>query len=120
MWRGCLSSHQAVCLYLTYPITGLFSIVSSNAQVERKAVEDLLGSVEDGRYKKQKYLMRRCGLRHLFYLCEGDFEHAQFFAGDADRAERKRQTIRNALLTTELRDGFQVTRVDKAGPREEG
>lgn len=82
--------------------------VRENAQVERKAVEDLLCSVEDGRYKKQKYLMRRCGLRHLFYLCEGDFEHAQFFAGDADRADRKRQTIRNALLTTELRDGFQV------------
>lgn len=65
-------------------------------------------SVEDGRYKKQKYTLQRCGLRHLYYLCEGDFEHTQFFAGDPVKAEVKRKLIRSALITTELHDGFQV------------
>ena len=42
-----------------------------DAVVERKSVADLLGSVKGGRYEKQKYLLRRCGLRRLIYLIEG-------------------------------------------------
>lgn len=42
-----------------------------DAIVERKSVADLLGSVKGGRYEKQKYLLRRCGLRRLIYLIEG-------------------------------------------------
>ena len=42
-----------------------------DAIVERKSVADLLASVKGGRYEKQKYLLRRCGLRRLIYLIEG-------------------------------------------------
>ncbi|XP_073360887.1 crossover junction endonuclease MUS81 [Aegilops tauschii subsp. strangulata] len=40
--------------------------------VERKNVEDLLGSIKDNRYKDQKLRLKKCGLRKLIYLVEGD------------------------------------------------
>ena len=39
--------------------------------VERKSVHDLVGSIKQGRYEKQKYVLRRCGLRRVMYLVEG-------------------------------------------------
>lgn len=41
--------------------------------VERKSVNDLVKSIKDhGRYEKQKYALRRCGLRRIMYLIEGN------------------------------------------------
>lgn len=40
--------------------------------VERKAVKDLVGSIKNGRYERQKYVMQRCGLRRVMYLVEGN------------------------------------------------
>ena len=41
--------------------------------VERKSVNDLVKSIKDsGRYEKQKYALRRCGLRRVMYLLEGN------------------------------------------------
>lgn len=45
--------------------------------LERKSVEDLYGSIKTIRYESQKYGMRRCGLRHLMYLVEGDPNNLQ-------------------------------------------
>ena len=42
--------------------------------VERKRVDDLVASIKSGRYEKQKYLLRRSGLRRLMYLVEGDID----------------------------------------------
>lgn len=41
--------------------------------VERKSVADLVQSIKGGagRYDKQKYFLRRCGLRRIMYLIEG-------------------------------------------------
>eukprot|EP00976_Prorocentrum_cordatum_P011731 236484-Prorocentrum_minimum.AAC.1 len=81
--------------------------------VERKSLDDLLGSIADGRYRKQKYVARRSGVRNLIrvrnlvYLCEGQPEAAAFVAASND-ADRK--SIRSALLTTEVR-GFAVVRI---------
>ncbi|KAF6988117.1 hypothetical protein CFC21_005697 [Triticum aestivum] len=40
--------------------------------VERKNVDDFLGSIKDNRYKDQKLRLKKCGLRKLIYLVEGD------------------------------------------------
>ena len=40
--------------------------------VERKTVKDLVGSIKNGRYERQKYVLQRCGLRHVMYLIEGN------------------------------------------------
>ena len=39
--------------------------------VERKSVSDLVSSIKGGRYERQKYALRRCGLRRVMYLVEG-------------------------------------------------
>ncbi|KAL4600799.1 hypothetical protein ACB092_11G225500 [Castanea dentata] len=40
--------------------------------VERKNVDDLRSSIRDNRYKDQKLRLRRCGLKKLIYVVEGD------------------------------------------------
>jgi crossover junction endonuclease MUS81 len=40
--------------------------------VERKSVHDLVHSIKGGRYEKQKYVLKRCGLRRVMYLIEGN------------------------------------------------
>eukprot|EP01133_Synstelium_polycarpum_P019008 gene19008-22753_t len=40
--------------------------------VERKRIDDLSGSIIDGRYKEQKFRLAKCGIRHIVYLVEGD------------------------------------------------
>lgn len=39
--------------------------------VERKGIKDLVESIKGGRYERQKYALRRCGLRRVMYLIEG-------------------------------------------------
>ena len=40
--------------------------------VERKSIKDLVGSIKNGRYERQKYVLQRCGLRRVIYLIEGN------------------------------------------------
>ncbi|KAL6616686.1 hypothetical protein ACP70R_038956 [Stipagrostis hirtigluma subsp. patula] len=67
--------------------------------VERKNVSDLASSIEDNRYKDQKLRMKRCGLRKLIYLVEGD-----------PNGSDSSQKIKTACFTTEILDGFDVQR----------
>ncbi|KAF8646988.1 hypothetical protein HU200_065502 [Digitaria exilis] len=67
--------------------------------VERKEVLDLNGSIEDNRYRDQKLRMKRCGLRKMIYLVEGD-------PNNPDVRER----TKTACFTTEILDGFDVQR----------
>ncbi|KAM9424974.1 crossover junction endonuclease MUS81 isoform 2-T2 [Pholidichthys leucotaenia] len=38
--------------------------------IERKRMDDLCGSIIDGRFREQKFRLKRCGLRRLIYLVE--------------------------------------------------
>ena len=40
--------------------------------VERKRVDDLAGSIKDGRYAEQKFRLQRCGISSILYVgvCE--------------------------------------------------
>ncbi|XP_062208067.1 crossover junction endonuclease MUS81-like isoform X2 [Phragmites australis] len=67
--------------------------------VERKEVSDLDGSITDNRYRDQKLRLKRCGLRKLIYLVEGD-------PNRSDAPER----IKIACFTTEILEGFDVHR----------
>jgi len=40
--------------------------------VERKTGDDLAASIQDHRYKEQKYRYKKSGLKHCYYLVEGD------------------------------------------------
>ncbi|XP_037409999.1 crossover junction endonuclease MUS81-like [Triticum dicoccoides] len=67
--------------------------------VERKNVDDLLGSIKDNRYKDQKLRLKKCGLRKLIYLVEGD-------VNTVDGSE----SVKTACFTTEVLEGFDVQR----------
>ncbi|TVU36881.1 hypothetical protein EJB05_18834 [Eragrostis curvula] len=69
--------------------------------VERKNVSDLHGSIMDNRYRDQKLRLKRCGLKKLIYLVEGD-------PNRSDASEM----IKKACFTTEVLDGFDVQRTD--------
>lgn len=42
--------------------------------LERKALNDLVSSIQQGRYDSQCYLLKRCGLSRLLYLIEGEVD----------------------------------------------
>ncbi|XP_015692171.1 crossover junction endonuclease MUS81 [Oryza brachyantha] len=67
--------------------------------VERKNVADLCSSITDNRYKIQKLSLKKCGLKKLIYLVEGD-------PNPLDSSER----IKTACFTTEILEGFDVQR----------
>ncbi|XBI67744.1 hypothetical protein VPH35_047046 [Triticum aestivum] len=67
--------------------------------VERKNVDDLLGSIKDNRYKDQKLRLKKCGLRKLIYLVEGD-------VNTVDGSE----SVKTSCFTTEVLEGFDVQR----------
>ncbi|KAM0821230.1 hypothetical protein ACQ4PT_009452 [Festuca glaucescens] len=67
--------------------------------VERKGVTDLVSSIRDSRYKDQKLRLKKCGLRKLIYLVEGD-----------PSPLNASESVKTACLTTEILEGFDVQR----------
>ena len=71
--------------------------------IERKSIEDLLHSVKDGsRYHSQKYRLKQCGIRHLYYLVEGDIESLS--------SSTDYKLVSSACAKTSVIDGFNVLR----------
>ncbi|KAL5222926.1 hypothetical protein ABZP36_027639 [Zizania latifolia] len=67
--------------------------------VERKNVADLCSSITDNRYRDQKLRLKKCGIRKMIYLVEGD-------PNPLDASE----SIKTACFTTEILEGFDVQR----------
>nr|XP_061810854.1 crossover junction endonuclease MUS81-like [Nerophis lumbriciformis] len=70
--------------------------------VERKRMDDLCGSIIDGRFREQKFRLKRCGLRRPIYLVEGK---------SASRLSIPEATLQQAVVNTQVVDGFFVKRV---------
>ncbi|XP_045749213.1 crossover junction endonuclease MUS81 isoform X5 [Mirounga angustirostris] len=70
--------------------------------VERKRLDDLCSSIIDGRFREQKFRLKRCGLGHRVYLVE---EH-----GSADHLSLPESTLLQAVTNTQVIDGFFVKR----------
>ncbi|XP_045160601.2 crossover junction endonuclease MUS81-like [Mercenaria mercenaria] len=73
-----------------------------NYIIERKRMDDLVGSCIDGRFKEQKFRLKKCGLHHMMYLVE-DYGSIQHFS-------LPESTIKQAITNTQVIDGFQVKR----------
>ena len=69
--------------------------------VERKRLDDLVGSIKDGRFKEQKYRLSRCGCRNVIYIVE-EYALSSDFFNDA---------IRTSLAGAQVNDGCFVKRV---------
>ncbi|XP_045870955.1 crossover junction endonuclease MUS81 isoform X2 [Meles meles] len=70
--------------------------------VERKRLDDLCSSIIDGRFREQKFRLKRCGLGHRVYLVE---EH-----GSAGHLSLPESTLLQAVTNTQVIDGFFVKR----------
>ncbi|XP_037373449.1 crossover junction endonuclease MUS81 isoform X2 [Talpa occidentalis] len=70
--------------------------------VERKRLDDLCSSIIDGRFREQKFRLKRCGLRRRVYLVE---EH-----GSAHHLSLPESTLLQAVTNTQIIDGFFVKR----------
>uniref|UniRef100_A0A8B9LLS4 Crossover junction endonuclease MUS81 n=1 Tax=Astyanax mexicanus TaxID=7994 RepID=A0A8B9LLS4_ASTMX len=72
--------------------------------IERKRIDDLCGSIMDGRFREQKFRLKRCGLHKPIYLVEE--------CGSAGaHLSLPESTLKQAIVNTQVVDGFFVKRV---------
>ncbi|XP_056383495.1 crossover junction endonuclease MUS81 [Hyla sarda] len=70
--------------------------------IERKRMDDLCGSIIDGRFREQKFRLKRCGLHRPIYLVE-DY-------GSAQHLSIPESTLQQAIVNTQVVDGFFIKR----------
>lgn len=74
--------------------------------VERKRLDDLIGSIKDGRFHEQKFRLKRSGVRHVVYIIEE-------IAMDSASYSRYEESVQSAIASTQVVDGFFVKRTAK-------
>ncbi|XP_067680602.1 crossover junction endonuclease MUS81-like isoform X2 [Haliotis asinina] len=68
--------------------------------IERKRMDDLVSSMIDGRFREQKFRLKRSGIANAIYLIE-DYGSLQHFSIAEDR-------IKQAMVNTQVIDGFKI------------
>lgn len=68
--------------------------------VERKRLDDLIGSIKDGRFHEQKFRLRRSGIKNVIYLIE-EFAvtHADSSSGSASQYQ---EMVASAIASTQV------------------
>lgn len=74
--------------------------------VERKRLDDLISSIKDGRFREQKFRMRRSGMKHVVYLIEEKIM-------TAESAGHYLEQVQSAIASTQVVDGFFVKKTQK-------
>ncbi|KAM3918318.1 crossover junction endonuclease MUS81 isoform 2-T6 [Leptodactylus fuscus] len=74
--------------------------------IERKRMDDLCGSIIDGRFREQKFRLKRCGLSHPIYLVE-DY-------GSAQHLSIPESTLQQAIVNTQNKTLLSCTK-EEAG-----
>uniref|UniRef100_UPI00358E0D33 crossover junction endonuclease MUS81 isoform X2 n=1 Tax=Myxine glutinosa TaxID=7769 RepID=UPI00358E0D33 len=89
------------------PLPGQLEVPSSlelvlDYVVERKRMDDLCGSIIDGRFREQKFRLKKCGLGNCIYLVE---DH-----GSVQHMSIPETTLQQAIVNTQVVDGFIIKR----------
>ncbi|KAL8743021.1 MAG: hypothetical protein Q9190_004577, partial [Brigantiaea leucoxantha] len=71
--------------------------------VERKRLDDLVSSITDGRFREQKFRLRKTGVRNVIYLIEE-------IAMSSERKANYHDAVQSAIAGTQVIDGFFVKR----------
>ncbi|CAK7233588.1 Crossover junction endonuclease mus81 [Sporothrix curviconia] len=71
--------------------------------VERKRQDDLVSSIRDGRFREQKFRLRRSGVPHVVYIIEES-------GLDPDMMHRYEDAMQSAIASTQVVNGFFVKR----------
>lgn len=74
--------------------------------VERKRLDDLVGSITDGRFQEQKFRLRRSGVKNVIYLIEE-------FSISSEKATKFHEAIQSAIASTQVVNGYFVKQTRK-------
>lgn len=74
--------------------------------VERKRLDDLVGSITDGRFQEQKFRLRKSGVRNVIYLIEE-------FSLSTEKSTKFHEAIQSAIASTQVVNGYFVKRTMK-------
>ncbi|KAL6240029.1 hypothetical protein BDW75DRAFT_196771 [Aspergillus navahoensis] len=76
--------------------------------VERKRLDDLIGSIKDGRFHEQKFRLRRSGIKNVIYLIE-EFA-VTHHESNAAAAQKYHEMVASAIAQTQVVNGYFVKR----------
>ncbi|KAJ5390438.1 Crossover junction endonuclease mus81 [Penicillium cataractarum] len=72
--------------------------------VERKRLDDLIGSIKDGRFHEQKFRLKRSGIKNVIYLIE-EFSVTHADAGPGSAAKYQEMAA-SAIASTQVVNGY--------------
>lgn len=74
--------------------------------IERKRLDDLLGSIKDGRFHEQKFRLQKSGMRHVTYLIED-------YSLSSEKQERYGESLESAIAQMQTVFDIFVKQTDK-------
>lgn len=74
--------------------------------VERKRLDDLVGSIKDGRFQEQKFRFRKLGVKNVVYIIED-------FSMSSERISQFHDAIESAIGSTQVIDEYFVKKTMK-------
>lgn len=69
--------------------------------IERKRLDDLIGSIKDGRFREQKFRLKRSGVKYVTYLIEE-------ISLDQAHYQKYEESVESAIASTQVVNGFSV------------
>ncbi|KAK4157801.1 hypothetical protein C8A00DRAFT_39809 [Chaetomidium leptoderma] len=74
--------------------------------VERKRLDDLLGSLRDGRFHEQKFRLRRSGVKNVVYLVEE-------ISMDSTHFQKYEEAVQSAMASMQVVNGYFLKNTQK-------
>lgn len=74
--------------------------------VERKRLDDLVGSIKDGRFHEQKFRLRKSGVKNVVYIIEE-------ISMNADHFQKYEEAVQSAIASTQVVNGYFVKKTQK-------
>lgn len=74
--------------------------------VERKRLDDLVGSIKDGRFHEQKFRLRKSGIKNVIYIIEE-------ISMNADHFQKYEEAVESAIASTQVVNGYFVKKTRK-------
>ncbi|KAH6663796.1 hypothetical protein B0J14DRAFT_252961 [Halenospora varia] len=74
--------------------------------VERKRLDDLVGSIKDGRFHEQKFRLKKSGVKNVIYIIEE-------IRMDSDHFQKYEESVQSAIASMQVVNGFFVKKTQK-------
>lgn len=74
--------------------------------MERKRLDDLVGSIKDGRFHEQKFRLRKSGIKNVVYLVEE-------ITMSTDHFQKYQEAVASAIASTQVVNGYFVKKTQK-------